>query len=293
MEHLDVSCRAATSTWCIDDRSDDRADRPAGPPSRGAARPADRPRPDRAGQLPLHRRPRGRHRLPGGAHRLHRRGRLRAVLRRAPRGAAVGRAEEGGADLGLEPCGLGSRDTLRLEAGMPLYGNELDRGQPVRGQPRAGREAGEGGVRWPRRPAPVQQTGPRRRLVGLVMRDDAIARHGYPVRAGGSEVGVVTSGTLSPTLGERIAMAYLPAGEAAIGGAGRGGRARTPPPRRAGKVAVLPAPAQSRQPQPRPRGAAGADAHHVPDDLRYSREHEWVRVEGSTADDRHHQLRRR
>jgi len=106
-----------------------------------------------------------------------------------------------------------------FEAGMPLYGNELDRsvnpyeanlGRVVKLE--KGEFVGRGAL------AAVQQTGPRRRLVGLVMRDDAIARHGYPVRVDGSEVGVVTSGTLSPTLGERIAMAYLPSGDASVGG---------------------------------------------------------------------------
>ena len=124
-----------------------------------------------------------------------------------------------GADLGLEPCGLGSRDTLRLEAAMPLYGNELDRsvnpyeanlGRVVKME--KGEFMGRGAL------AAVQQIGPRRRLVGLVMRDDAIARHGYPVLVDGAEVGVVTSGTLSPTLGQRIAMAFVPAAAAVIGG---------------------------------------------------------------------------
>jgi len=124
-----------------------------------------------------------------------------------------------GSDLGLRPCGLGSRDTLRLEAGMPLYGNELDRsvnpyeanlGRVVKME--KGEFVGRSAL------AAVQQTGPRRRLVGLLMRGDAIARHGYPVRVDGKQVGVVTSGTLSPTLGQRIAMAYLPAASAAIGG---------------------------------------------------------------------------
>lgn len=124
-----------------------------------------------------------------------------------------------GMDLGLQPCGLGSRDTLRLEAGMPLYGNELDRsvnpyeanlGRVVKME--KGEFVGRSAL------AAVQQTGPRRKLVGLVMRDEAIARHGYPVRVAGAEVGVVTSGTLSPTLGERIAMAYLPAEHAVVGG---------------------------------------------------------------------------
>jgi aminomethyltransferase len=124
-----------------------------------------------------------------------------------------------GVDLGLRPCGLGSRDTLRLEAGMPLYGNELDRtvnpyeanlGRVVKME--KGEFVGRSAL------AAVQQTGPQRRLVGLVMRDEAIARHGYPVLVGGTEAGAVTSGTLSPTLGERIAMAYLPAAEAVVGG---------------------------------------------------------------------------
>jgi aminomethyltransferase len=123
-----------------------------------------------------------------------------------------------GVPLGLKPCGLGCRDTLRLEAGMPLYGNELDRsvnpyeanlGRVVKME--KGEFVGRAAL------AAVQQAGPRRRLVGLVMREDAIARHGYPVRIDGQEVGVVTSGTLSPTLNERIAMAYLPAAQAEPG----------------------------------------------------------------------------
>jgi aminomethyltransferase len=123
-----------------------------------------------------------------------------------------------GQDLGLKPCGLGSRDTLRLEAGMPLYGNELDRsvnpyeanlGRVVKLE--KGEFVGRGAL------SAVQQTGPQRKLVGLVMGDDAIARHGYPVLVDGRDAGVVTSGTLSPTLGDRIAMAYLPAADAALG----------------------------------------------------------------------------
>jgi aminomethyltransferase len=102
---------------------------------------------------------------------------------------------------------------------MPLYGNELDRsvnpyeanlGRVVKME--KGEFVGRSAL------AAVQQTGPQRRLVGLVMRDEAIARHGYPVLVGGTEAGAVTSGTLSPTLGERIAMAYLPAAEAVVGG---------------------------------------------------------------------------
>ena len=65
--------------------------------------------------------------------------------------------------------------------------------------------------------AAVQQSGPVRKLVGLVMRDNAIARHGYAVTVDGETAGYVTSGTASPTLGEPIAMAYLPAASAAVG----------------------------------------------------------------------------
>jgi aminomethyltransferase len=123
-----------------------------------------------------------------------------------------------GEPLGLRPCGLGARDTLRLEAGMPLYGNELDRhtnpyeanlGRVVKLD--KGEFVGRAAL------AAVQAAGPTRKLIGLVMREAAIPRQGYPVRVDGDEVGVVTSGTQSPTLGERIAMAYLPAAAAAVG----------------------------------------------------------------------------
>jgi aminomethyltransferase len=123
-----------------------------------------------------------------------------------------------GEPLGLRPCGLGARDTLRLEAGMPLYGNELDRhtnpyeanlGRVVKLD--KGEFVGRAAL------AAVQAAGPTRKLIGLVMREAAIPRQGYPVRVDGDEVGVVTSGTQSPTLGERIAMAYLPAAAAGVG----------------------------------------------------------------------------
>jgi aminomethyltransferase len=65
--------------------------------------------------------------------------------------------------------------------------------------------------------ASVQQAGPQRRLVGLVMADNAIARHGYPVRSDGADVGAVTSGTASPTIGRPIAMALVQAAAASVG----------------------------------------------------------------------------
>jgi len=112
---------------------------------------------------------------------------------------------------GGSPIGLGARDTLRLEAGMPLYGNELDTtttpydaglGRVVKlGKPGdfVGRAALEA----------VAEHGPRRRLVGLVVEGRGIARHGYPVMRDDTRTGVVTSGAPSPTLGVPIAMAYV------------------------------------------------------------------------------------
>jgi aminomethyltransferase len=119
------------------------------------------------------------------------------------------------------PCGLGARDTLRLEAGMPLYGNELDRAtNPY--------EAGLGRVVKLDKPTDfvgraalgkVAAAGPAKSLVGLTMRGRSIARHGYPVMMPGDEAqaGVITSGAPSPTLGVPIAMAYLPPSDTSVG----------------------------------------------------------------------------
>jgi aminomethyltransferase len=114
-----------------------------------------------------------------------------------------------GADL--IPCGLGARDTLRLEAAMPLYGNELDESTtPL--------DAGLGKfVGWDK-PAFVgrdrlvdqKAAGVTRTLVGFEMTDRAIARHGYPVVVDGVPVGQVTSGTQTPFLKKAIGMAYVP-----------------------------------------------------------------------------------
>jgi aminomethyltransferase len=117
-----------------------------------------------------------------------------------------------GALLGLLPCGLASRDTLRLEAGMPLYGNELGRDvNPYEANLGRVVKLDKGDFVGRAALAEVERVGPRRRLVGLVMRDEGIARHGYPVVSAndGQPVGMVTSGSVSPTLGERIAMALV------------------------------------------------------------------------------------
>ena len=128
----------------------------------------------------------------------------------------------GGAPAGLVPAGLAARDTLRLEAGMPLYGNELGRDvTPF--------EAGLGRVVKFDKPgefvgrealAARASSGPRKRLVGLTIQSRRIARHGYPVLADGQDRGVVTSGAPSPTLGVPIAMAYLEPGVAEPGAGG-------------------------------------------------------------------------
>jgi len=121
---------------------------------------------------------------------------------------------------GIRPCGLGARDTLRLEAGMPLYGNELSR-QTNPFEVNLGRVVKLDKGEFIGRAAlqAVQQTGPERKLIGLRMLDNAIPRSGYAVYAGGRSVGHVTSGTLSPTLGEKIAMALVPAELAGAGNA--------------------------------------------------------------------------
>ncbi|MCX5945635.1 MAG: glycine cleavage system aminomethyltransferase GcvT [Cyanobacteria bacterium] len=120
---------------------------------------------------------------------------------------------------GVVPCGLGARDTLRLEAAMPLYGSELD----VTTTPL---EAGLGWLVHLEMPKPFlgrevlerqSAEGVTRKLVGLKLQGRAIARHGYPVLRHGQPVGVVTSGTWSPTLGEAIALAYVPSDAAKLG----------------------------------------------------------------------------
>jgi aminomethyltransferase len=115
---------------------------------------------------------------------------------------------------GVAPVGLAARDTLRLEAGMPLYGNEL-------GPDVTPYEAGLGRVVRLDKPADFvgrealaarAAQGPRQTLIGLLAGSRRVPRHGYPVLAGTARVGVVTSGAPSPTLGVPIAMAYVTAG---------------------------------------------------------------------------------
>jgi aminomethyltransferase len=139
-----------------------------------------------------------------------------------PSGVPIWRAlREAGEGSGLVPAGLGARDTLRLEAGMPLYGNELGRdGNPYEaGLGRVVKLDKAGDFVGRRALEKVNAIGPRRSLVGLAVRGRQIARHGHEVLAPGSDqpMGVVTSGAPSPTLGMPIAMAYVPPPSSAVG----------------------------------------------------------------------------
>jgi aminomethyltransferase len=127
---------------------------------------------------------------------------------------------EAGQEFGIRPCGLGARNTLRLEAGMPLYGHEisdsinvleaglerwlkLDKGEFI------GREA----------LLAVQAAGgPKRKLIGLEMVERGIGRDGYPVLSlDGEQIGAITSGSPAPFLKTNIAFALVPAAVAASG----------------------------------------------------------------------------
>jgi aminomethyltransferase len=125
---------------------------------------------------------------------------------------------EAGQEEGVIPCGLGARDTLRLEAGMALYSHELTRetnpfeaglDRVVRFE--KGDFVGAAALRE------VQQAGPARRLIGLQLVDRGVLRADYPILAAGQPVGSLTSGGPSPTLGTSIGMGYVPAALAVEG----------------------------------------------------------------------------
>ncbi|MBT3153575.1 glycine cleavage system aminomethyltransferase GcvT [Streptomyces sp. CHD11] len=137
---------------------------------------------------------------------------------------ALTKAGEG---AGLVPCGLSCRDTLRLEAGMPLYGNELSAsltpfdagfGRVVKFE-KEGDFVGRAALAEAAERAAAE---PPRVLVGLVAEGRRVPRAGYAVVAGGEVIGEVTSGAPSPTLGKPIAMAYVDPAHAAPGTQGVG-----------------------------------------------------------------------
>ncbi|MFI1682137.1 glycine cleavage system aminomethyltransferase GcvT [Streptomyces sp. NPDC020607] len=137
---------------------------------------------------------------------------------------------EAGTPVGMVPAGLSCRDTLRLEAGMPLYGHELTAGltpfdaglgrvvkfeKTSRSDSFLGRAALAAA-------AERAETAPPRKLVGLIAEGRRVPRAGFPVVADGKVIGEVTSGAPSPTLGKPIAMAYVDAEHAAPGTEGVG-----------------------------------------------------------------------
>ncbi|PYQ55912.1 MAG: glycine cleavage system aminomethyltransferase GcvT [Acidobacteria bacterium] len=127
---------------------------------------------------------------------------------------------EAGREKGLLPCGLGARDTLRLEARMCLYGMDMDETTTLV-------EAGLGWIvstdeakgDYPGRDVLAEQkkSGPPRKLVGFEVTGRGIARHGYPVLLHDERVGEVTSGTYAPFLQKNIGLCYLPAPRAIVG----------------------------------------------------------------------------
>lgn len=121
---------------------------------------------------------------------------------------------------GLEPAGLAARDTLRLEARLSLYGNDIDETtNPI--------EAGLGWTVKLKKPTPflgqeairaIKAEGVSRKLVGFEMVGRGIARQGYPILDGdGNEVGVCTSGSPGPTVGKNIGLGYVPVAMAEVG----------------------------------------------------------------------------
>ncbi|HEX8951599.1 MAG TPA: glycine cleavage system aminomethyltransferase GcvT, partial [Polyangia bacterium] len=124
---------------------------------------------------------------------------------------------DAGARVGLKPIGLGARDTLRLEAKLSLYGNDLDEEHTPH----------EAGLSWVVKGkgfigeaalAKQKAEGVTRKLVGFIMKERGTARHGYSiVDSDGKAVGVVTSGSLGPTVGVNIGLGYVPAALAQAG----------------------------------------------------------------------------
>jgi len=125
---------------------------------------------------------------------------------------------EAGRPEGIQPIGLGARDTLRLEMKYALYGNDID-------QTTSPLEAGLG---WVVKPAKgdfigreaieaLRARGVARRLVGFEMAERAVPRHGYRLVSGGAPVGVVTSGSYGPSVERSIGMGYVPSALSAVG----------------------------------------------------------------------------
>lgn len=126
---------------------------------------------------------------------------------------------EVGSFHGMAPIGLGARDTLRLEMKYALYGNDIDETtHPLEAGLGWITKLGKGDFNGRAAMMAAKEKGLTRKLVGFKLLDRGVPRHGYPIlNDGGEEIGVVTSGTHSPSLGIPIGMAYLPVALAAPG----------------------------------------------------------------------------
>lgn len=122
-----------------------------------------------------------------------------------------------GAEHGVKACGLGARDTLRLEAGMPLYGHEIDdQTNPLEAGLSFAVELDKGEFMGRSVLKEVEANGPAKRLVGFFLEGRGVPRQGYEIFVEGEDTacGVVTSGTHSPTLERPLCMAFVPGGHA-------------------------------------------------------------------------------
>lgn len=126
---------------------------------------------------------------------------------------------EAGEEFGIEPVGLGCRDTLRLEKGYMLYGNDIDKTTtPLQAKLGWITKLGKGKFNGSDVLAKEKEENPKRRIIGFV--SDAprfIPRHGYKIFVDGEEAGYVTSGNLSPTLDKAIGLGYVPFDKKAFG----------------------------------------------------------------------------
>jgi aminomethyltransferase len=125
---------------------------------------------------------------------------------------------EAGKEFDIAPIGLGARDTLRLEMGFCLYGNDID----------ATTNPLEAGLGWITKPGKgefvgreailrAKNEGLKRKLVGFTLNDRAFPRHGYAIHLNGRPIGTVTSGTVSPVLDQGIGMGYVEAAASPVG----------------------------------------------------------------------------
>lgn len=115
-----------------------------------------------------------------------------------------------GSEFGIKPCGLGARDTLRLEAAYMLYDNDIDEEHSPFEATYSWVVSLDKDFIGKEFLAKQKAEGVKRKLVGFEMLDNAIARHGYKVFSGSREIGIVTSGSLAPSLSKNIGLAYVP-----------------------------------------------------------------------------------